>query len=127
MVTKHDNKTKKKQYDMVLTQCYLHGFRGICTWIEQPKHELHGDRALIFVVDLNPFVYFLKWQPQFITHMDYLFSTSCGPHTWKRSHKLQSKSRHMHIRARNRTPLVVFPMWVCCGCGNPPYQTLKYH
>ena len=83
MVTKHDNKTKKKQYDMVLTQCYLHGFRGICTWIEQPKHELHGDRALIFVVDLNPFVYFLKWQPQFITHMDYLFSTSCGPHTWK--------------------------------------------
>lgn len=35
---------------MVMTQGYLHGYRGICKGTEQPKQELCGDRTLIFVV-----------------------------------------------------------------------------
>jgi hypothetical protein len=35
---------------MVLTQGYLHGYRGMGMGIEQPKYELHDDRAFIFVV-----------------------------------------------------------------------------
>jgi hypothetical protein len=78
-------------------------------------------------------VLFFKWQPKKYKYLSifHLLPTwiACsqrvvGPTLGKWSRKLESKCRHMHIRARNQALLVVFHEWVCHGCGNPP-QTLK--